>query len=79
MAETIRCSMCASYRRHVCWLVDRRPYCNRCYGKLYDEKGFDIFHHSIHRVTENEKFFEDSPRARKNPYLEARDRIMAQS
>jgi hypothetical protein len=79
MAEVIRCHECASYRRHVCWLVDRRRYCNKYYQKLFDSAEFDVFAHSIHRVTEDERYFEDSPRARRTSHvLEHERRLLTQ-
>ena len=59
-----RCHKCRSSRKRCVWLVDHRTYCNACFDRIM-ESLYDVLEHSVHRLTDNERFFEDAPRARK--------------
>ena len=51
------CSNCASYRRHVVWLIDRKFYCFPC-GENVINSLDDVSRHLVARLSDNEADFE---------------------
>jgi hypothetical protein len=68
MAKKTFCHNCKSYRRPVCWLIDKHFFCQPCAESTIELMG-DATEHSIHRLSENDSDFEGGHR-RKDSVLQ---------